>query len=210
MAFADAAAVKDNSDAEKYRSSYSLEDIKWASDLAKSARMAVWQDLENKFTQQQQAGANDPGQGPDNKRPSGLYVFVSFSMPAPLLKNYLADASRYNAIIVFKGLPEGSFSKFNKAIIDLIGDDEHLAKSVAMQIDDEAFAKYAINRVPTIILNKNDDNAWVSGNEEQLIYDKIIGNVGIKYALEQFSDSGSLSDMADEYLANNKHEEEKK
>ena len=59
--------------------------IQWANDLSDSAQDMVWQDLLKKFNEQEQLeGAASAIAHPTSK----LYVFVSSSMPIPLLKEY--------------------------------------------------------------------------------------------------------------------------
>jgi len=184
------------------------EDIRWASGVASSARDMTFKDLKEKFEAQEELERrrSKPGNGHEvdtdfhNKRPSGLYVFVSNSMNKTLLKSYLKEAKKYRAILVFKGLPDGSFKEFNKMIIDLIGDDEELPENLAIQIDDEAFDNFSINAVPAFVLKSSEEFTPNQDNQKEVAYDKITGNIGIKYALEQFSESGTLADMASVYL----------
>ena len=136
-----------------------------------------------------------------NYRPT-LYVFVSTSMPESLIKNYYNESSNYGAVMVFKGLPNGSF----KALIELIQKFQHqksdlpapnidgnykLAGSI---IDDELFNKYGVDKVPTIAL-VNEEECFEFSSCRQT-YDIIKGNIGIKGALEEFVESGDLKDEA--------------
>jgi type-F conjugative transfer system pilin assembly protein TrbC len=67
-----------------------------------------------------------------------------------------------------------------------------------MKIDDEAFDRFEVSAVPTIILSTTSE--YQPDATTVIIYDKITGNVGIKYALEQFSSSGTLAKEATERL----------
>ncbi len=201
--------VSDGDFRANYIPKYSEEDIDWANKVAKSARNMGWQDLKEKFAAQElidNSKRRDIGDISDmqDRRPTGLYVFVSFSMSKPLLQNYLKEAVKYEAVLVFKGLPNGSFIEFNKKIMDLIGQDQDLADRAAMQIDDEAFDIYSITRVPAIVLTKDNRDSWILDDSHKLVYDRITGNIGIKYALEQFKNSGDLEDIASDYLINSK------
>ena len=70
--------------------------------------------------------------------------------------------------------------------------------SPGLQIDDEAFDRFEVSAVPTIILSTTSE--YQPHQTSTVIYDKITGNVGIKYALEQFSSSGTLAKEATERL----------
>lgn len=118
-----------------------------------------------------------------------LQIFVSSSMPKTLLQNYAKEATLYDAVLVFRGLPEGSFRALSDLVMS-ISDDS--GSSAAMQIDDEAFAKYKVTTVPTIILSKESAFLDFDSDKARPIYDKVQGNIAIKYALELFADSGEL------------------
>lgn len=182
-----------------------IDDIKWASDLARSNLDMVWQNLRNKFQQQQQLEAQnaDATSSNDNdqlaRQFTGLYVFVSSSMPKPLLKSYLQEVSKYGGVLVFKGLPGGSFKELTKLVLELTSEeDESLKLASSMQIDDEAYERFEIVSVPTIVLSQTDD--CHPTKESVLKFDKMVGNVGVKYALTEFARSGELTKQALECL----------
>ena len=124
-----------------------------------------------------------------------LQIFVSHSMPISLLKSYAKEATKYNGVLVFRGLPAGSFHRLAKLVSDISGDN---AEGIAMQIDDEAFKAFAVKSVPTIVLSKAASifSEQVKGGA----FDKIGGNVTIKYALEVFAKEGDLKENARELL----------
>lgn len=124
-----------------------------------------------------------------------VQIFVSSSMPIGLLKRYAKDAAKYNGVLVFRGLPEGSFHKLSQLASDISGNN---GKGVAMQIDDQAFKAFDIKRVPTIVLSKPASifSEQVRGGS----FDKISGNITIKYALEVFAKEGDLKVNAKELL----------
>ena len=179
------------------------DDTKWASDLRSSSLEMVWQNLKEQFEEQErleiQTGLQTNG---DDLRPrqfAGLYIFVSTGVPKPLLKAYLLEANKYGGVLVFKGLPNGSFKELTKLIIDLTGEERDLQKlTVNVQIDDAAYERFGISTVPTIVLAKEDD--YHPSQTSTLKFDKMIGNVGIKYSLEEFSKSGELKAQALEHL----------
>lgn len=131
-----------------------------------------------------------------------LLVFVSTSMPKEVLKNYYKEAEIYGATLVFNGLPNGSFQILGDLITELHASvsNMHLKKrkGAAAVIDDEAFKKYKVQRVPTFLLVKevNCHNQKTCKSS----FDKLEGNVGLKYALEQFSEQGNIRIGAKECL----------
>lgn len=173
----------------------SEDDIKWATDLGNRSTEMVWQNLKEQFAQQEELEEEFKSESGLTKRPAGLYIFVSSSMSKSLLKSYFDEAKFYGGVLVFKGLPRGSFKELIKLVRELAGDEENQA---AMQIDDEAFESFGIKEVPAIILTK--ENEYAPNQSLPLIYDKITGNVGIRYALERFGGSGELAEEASEYL----------
>ena len=119
-----------------------------------------------------------------------LQIFVSTSMPRQLLKSYAREASRYNGVLVFRGLPQGSFLKLTDLVMD-ISDEKY---PCAMQIDDEAFKAFSIKSVPTIVLSKPKAMFEQQAKEGQ--FDKVQGNLTIKAGLELFASSGNLASIA--------------
>ena len=124
-----------------------------------------------------------------------LRIFVSSSMPISLLKSYAREAIRYNGVLVFRGLPEGSFYRLAKLVSDISGNN---AEGIAMQIDDEAFKAFDVKSVPTIVLSK--EASIFSEQVKGGAFDKVGGNVTIRYALERFAKEGDLKANALELL----------
>ena len=124
-----------------------------------------------------------------------LQIFVSSSMPISLLKRYAKEAVKYKGVLVFRGLPAGSFNKLSLLVTDISGDS---AEGIAMQIDDEAFKAFDVKSVPTIVLSK--EASIFSEQVKGGAFDKVGGNVTIRYALEVFAKEGDLKENARELL----------
>ena len=63
-------------------------------------------------------------------------------------------------------------------------------------IDPPLFEAYQVEHVPTFVLRqKNTERA-----EEEVIHDRLVGNVSLEYALEQFTSSGETHPEAAEML----------
>jgi type-F conjugative transfer system pilin assembly protein TrbC len=188
----------------------------WASKLSDESKNLAWKELERQYEEllgNKQMGNLAENDIEENIRPERLYIFVSASMPIGLLQSYYKMAERYKAILVFKGLPKGSFKELTKLILEIASTDKNLQNNqeqnlelaAGMQIDDEAFARYGINSAPAFVLARAPEfNPNQEGQEDKIIYDKIVGNVGLKYALEQFAKSGDLKIAALEYLNSGK------
>ena len=186
-----------------FTSQVSEEDRKWAEDLTSSSIDMMWQNLKSKFESQEQleikTGFESDREETRERQFAGLYIFVSTSMPKPLLKSYLQEANKYGGVLVLKGLPQGSFKELTKFIIDLTGNNGNLQEIAAnIQIDDEAYEKFKIVSVPTIVLSF--DPEYHPNQSAIFKFDKMIGNVGVKYSLEEFSKSGELAVQASRYL----------
>lgn len=189
----------------KFIQQASIADIKWASDLARSNIDMVWQNLRDKWCKQEQLEGQDAftpsnnSNAPSLRQFTGLYVFVSSSMPKPLLQSYLREASKYGGVLVFKGLPGGSFKELTKLVLELTSEqDKRQELASSMQIDDEAYERFEIVSVPTIVLSQTDD--YDPTKPAMIKFDKMVGNVGVKYALTEFAKSGELTKQALECL----------
>ena len=91
----------------------------------------------------------------DQETERKFLIFVSFSMPKSALQALYADAKNQQAVLVLRGLKDGSF----KATAEYLK-----ALEISVQIDPESFKKHQISRVPTIVaLGDNQFNS-ISGN----------------------------------------------
>ena len=168
----------------------SSENMEWANSIAERDRKLFVDNLKDMM---QGEGFDSSTRESALKPRPVLQIFVSSSMPKQLLKTYAREASRYNGVLVFNGLPSGSFRKLTELVMEI--SDENTA---AMQIDDEAFKAYGVNAVPIIVLSKS-----ASMFEEQTqagMFDKVKGNITIKSALTLFANNGDMRKEAGELL----------
>lgn len=77
----------------------------------------------------------------------GLFVFVSLSMPQATLQRLIEQAARAKATVFLRGLAGGSLRDTVARVQTLIGQRE-----VSLQIDPQAFDRFAIERVPSFVL----------------------------------------------------------
>lgn len=76
-----------------------------------------------------------------------LLVFVSFSMPEASLKSLAQDATKYNALLVMRGLYKDSFVKTANKLKDL---------GISVDINPELFETHQITAVPTFVVLQSD------------------------------------------------------
>jgi len=125
-----------------------------------------------------------------------LYVFISFSMPDAMIRQYLQDALKYRGRVVIRGLINGSMMETTTKLASLIEKDEE--RSIGAVIDPRAFEAFGITKVPAIALSEfplkrceTDDCVMEVGR-----FDVIYGSVSVQYALEQFAGRGDVKKIA--------------
>jgi conjugal transfer pilus assembly protein TraW len=102
-------------------------------------------------------------------------LFISFSMPENMLKNYIEEAhslfksKKQKIIFVLNGVKDGDILQTQKIILNLVKD-----RSVSVIIDPRLFEEYDIKQVPSIVK--------INGSKD--IYNRTTGSTSIKYALE--------------------------
>ncbi len=182
------------------------EDMEFANNLARKSRKASLLAIKEKWLELQMLKVNSSNQSVlsnieslDNplsrlSANTTLRVFVSGSMGKQLLKNYIEQAKKYKAVLVFNGLPNGSWRELAEIIYEITGGT---AENTAVQLDDISFKEYSINSVPSFVLSSQED---VFNQDKVVVYDKVYGNIGIKRALEEISEKGDLSEVAQEIL----------
>ncbi len=133
-----------------------------------------------------------------NDKTIDFYMFASFSLSDETLAQMLDYAKIYNGIIVLRGIKNNSFKQTSERIQHLTKEGEE----AAIIIDPTLFKRYAVERVPSYVLVKQEKcPVGMSCNPS---YDKIIGNITPKYALEKFAEKGDLSKEAKNLLGANK------
>ena len=111
-----------------------------------------------------------------------LMVFVSLSMPQPTLRKLVEQAARAHATLFVRGFVDNSIRTTVTKVQDLIGQ-----ANVAIQVDPQAFDRFAIERVPSFVLVRDGTRpascaSGVCAPAEAFV--KVTGDVSIDYALE--------------------------
>ena len=127
----------------------------------------------------------------ESKEKTRLLVFVSFTMPKGAIKSYMKEAYKYGAEIFLQGIPGESIVNFSKIISSMLDDE-----SQGISIDEREFEKYGVKQVPTIVLTKED----MSFERKVPVFDKLLGHVHLKTALELFAKKGDLKEEAEKWL----------
>lgn len=113
-------------------------------------------------------------------------VFVSLSMPPESLKALIDDVRRAGGAVVFRGFPNNSGKSFSAAMQKVV--DKESAPNVA--IDPRLFRAFNVQAAPTFVVASTD---FVPCDQLDCVtkppaHDKMVGNVSVRYALEQFVD----------------------
>ena len=129
----------------------------------------------------------------------GLLVFVSLSMPRPTLQRLVDQAARAKASIVLRGFANGSLRDTVAQVQGLIG-----SRQVAVQIDPQAFDRYAVTRVPTFVLVRDGARPVACASGSCAPADSFLrtsGDVSLDYVLEHMRRSApGFGPPADTFL----------
>lgn len=116
-----------------------------------------------------------------------LLVFISFAMPEATLSRLVDQAARAQASLVLRGLVDGSLVHTVSRVQQLIG-----TRKVAVQIDPQAFDRYAITQTPTFVLVRDGTQPQPCAGGLCVPGDGFVtasGDVSLDYALSFFQRS---------------------
>ena len=129
-------------------------------------------------------------------------VFVSTSMPEQALKRIIADTSAAGGVVVFRGFPGNSGKAFIAALSKVVEKDQQFA---SIGIDPRLFRAFDVTAVPTMVVSSSDFTPCdgLTCKTTQPPFDRIEGNVTVRYALETFAgENGPGALVARTALAN--------
>lgn len=109
-----------------------------------------------------------------------LLVFISFSVPLETWKEHSYYLQKVQGAFVLRGIPQNSFEALGSKIIEL----RKAEIQAEVILDPQAFEKYDIQLIPTILLRKEEK------------YDKIAGNISLPSALSLLSAKGDNQEAA--------------
>jgi conjugal transfer pilus assembly protein TrbC len=112
----------------------------------------------------------------------GLLIFISFEMPEPTLARLVDQAARARASLVLRGLVNNSLRDTVERVQRLIG-----SRQVSVQIDPQAFDRFAVTRTPSFVLLRDGAQPQPCGAVACFASDQFAlatGDVSLDYALE--------------------------
>jgi len=129
---------------------------------------------------------------------ANLYVFVTTKMTDQNLKSLIKEAKKYNGTVLLRGLKDNSMMKTIEYFQGLLKEDLE-----GIAIDPTLFREYGIERAPTFVLEATTSGAPTGGSPTGGVdkrFDKVEGNVSLRYALEKMADQGDLKESAAKLL----------
>ncbi len=132
---------------------------------------------------------SDPYQPPETE--DGIvYVAVSLSMPKASLRQLARDAQRAHAVLVLRGLVDGSFAKTQAGLKAVFVEGE----PAGLVIDPRVFEQYHVERVPSFIAAPSPVEPCEAGLDcarPDVPYDVVRGNITLQAALRILADKGT-------------------
>lgn len=114
----------------------------------------------------------------------GLLVFISSSVPIESWQAHSKVLEKIGGSFVLRGMPQNSLKEFIKYAQRL----KKRGIGASIKVDSSGFEKYEIKSVPAIVLKTSE------------AFDKTIGNIQIREALDLFSRKGSTKGKAKRLL----------
>lgn len=121
-----------------------------------------------------------------------IYVAVSLSMPKASLRQLARDAEKAQAVLVIRGLLDGSFTKTQAALKGVFVEGE----PAGLIIDPRVFQQYHVERVPSFISATDEVQPCDEGldcNRPDVPFDVVRGNVSLAQALHLLADKGNAA-----------------
>lgn len=119
-------------------------------------------------------------------------IFASFSLGEKNLEELIKSASEYKGVVILRGLKNGSFRETAEFISKFTREKE------GVLIDPNLFKEYQILKVPSFVITKPCEDGGL--NNCKVVFDKLVGSVSPRYALEKFKERGELKEEAKERL----------
>lgn len=112
-------------------------------------------------------------------------AFASLSMPAPALRQLIADTAKAGGVVVFRGFPNNSMKAFSDALGKVVSERDQLAN---VGIDPRLFRAFDVQAVPTYVAVSSDFDLCSGLNCRTTVpaHDRITGNVSVRYVLDTF------------------------
>lgn len=134
----------------------------------------------------------DPYLNSDEISEGVVYIAVSLSMPKASLRQLARDAEKAQAVLVIRGLLDGSFTKTQTALKGVFVEGE----PAGLIIDPRVFQQYHVERVPSFIAATDEVQPCEEGIEcdrPDVPFDVVRGNVSLGQALRLLADKGTAA-----------------
>jgi len=115
----------------------------------------------------------------ENNTDGGVLVFVSWSMPEEALRQWMREAITFGASLNVRGLIAEDFPKSIAKMQKFVEENNNEG---GINIDPDLFEQYDINKVPAVIVRKNDNPVSP--------FDIVYGTSSIKEALRIIGEEG--------------------
>ena len=131
--------------------------------------------------------AASAGKDGADRQLGGLVIFASLGLPPASLEKLVADAARTRALIVLRGMTDGSMQKTKARIKEATGN-----LRVSWQIDPTLFERFKVTGVPSFVLIDptrpvNVACSAADGLCQEASFSKVTGDVPIQFALSDIA-----------------------
>ncbi|ALA26646.1 type-F conjugative transfer system pilin assembly protein TrbC [Piscirickettsia salmonis] len=128
------------------------------------------------------------------KAANGAMLFISTSMPKPLIIQMSIQASKYNIPVIMRGLIDNSMPKTLQAILNIkvLAKKEHL-KFSGISIDPVWFDQFDITAVPAFVVTQRPAGCISQKMCPNQPFDVIYGNQSIHDSLLEIAKQGSAT-----------------
>ena len=134
---------------------------------------------------------------PDKQRAqaaTGAMLFVSFSMPEPLLFSLADEAATYNIPLVVNGLVDGDFKKTIDTFARLTANAKKQSLTFqGISIDPVWFQQFHIESVPALVVTTRPETCDAQTVCINQSFDVVYGNAHIKKGLELIAERGDAA-----------------
>ena len=127
-----------------------------------------------------------------------LLIFISYSMPKPVLERLIKQGSQVGAVFVLRGMVDGSMKKTQKTFFTLKQN-----YGVGAMINPKLFGTFGVDRVPAfVVYNDSGQDLLKKSCNSTPPFAKVSGDVSVRYALDQLkkSNTSGIGQLSSNYL----------
>lgn len=137
---------------------------------------------------------------------NGAVLFVSFSMPEPLLFALADQAASFEIPVVLNGLVDGDFKKTIETFKRLHkkAKKDHL-NFKGVSIDPLWFEQFNISSVPALVVSARPANCEPQSLCVNQAFDVVYGNASLKNSLELIAEKGEAASLLAKAILENGH-----